>query len=445
MSNIPSIIAARYKLRRDIALLFDSSRGIYRRLANSVALDMFDYAVRGLSAQEIVDSIVNDYDVPESTVANDVEEFFATLADDCIGNQEWYSVDKGFDQPLAFPLRIEMELTALCNWGCGFCYNVWKIDPSMSDAAARVAARSLPTKHMPTAMAKGLLAECNRNGCFVIRYSGGETMLHPEAMDIFRFGGQLGLYQVVFTNGHFITPDIAYEMATANVRTVLISLHGNADTQNALTGHQSAYDKSTHAIHCLVDAGIQVVVETTLVKQNISEILDIIRDVYTRGVREFRIMRYVGTGRNDDQYGISPNVILPLMSEVQCLIDTECKGMRIGWPCGQKFCTSDVDRPLLADDPTMALRFGQLTGHCESGMVWASVSYNGRLRNCPHSNVYFGEPGSSIQEAWNPLTHAVWSAVAPRDSCTGCSVRDLCRGGCHLNSFLEPPVSALNA
>ena len=77
-------------------------------------------------------------------------------------------------------------------------------------------------------------------------------------------------------------------------------------------------------------------------------------------------------------------------------------------------------------------------GSCESGLVWGSVSHDGKLRNCPHSNVYFGDIAETgIAASWQTLTAAVTEALTTRPTCSGCAVADVCRGGCHLGTFFE--------
>lgn len=441
MTTVIDTLTTRLRYRRDLGLLFDPRSGIFHRLRNAVAETMIDQVFSGADRDAVIATVSRRYRADPGRVAADFDDLVTTLTTPAAAapqpqGRSLLAVDKRFDATLGFPLRLEIELTAVCNWNCGFCYNVWKIDPTMSDRDIRRAVRQLPEKHIPTGLATAILDECADRGCFVIRYSGGETLLHPDAMDIFEHGGRLGLYQVVFTNGHFITPERAARLAAANVRCVLVSIHGDRDQHNRLTGHPRAYDKAVDAMRLLLDAGTNVVAELTLVKENIAGALDVIRDVYRIGVREFGVMRYVPTGRQDDRYGVPVSVTLPLIGEIDRLTATECPGMTVAWPCAQKLCTSDADAPLRTDDPTLGLRFSQLTGHCESGVVWASVSYDGRLRNCPHSNVFFGRLADHpLADLWPTLTDRVHTALTARPTCAGCAVADACRGGCHLSSF----------
>ncbi|WP_327145258.1 radical SAM/SPASM domain-containing protein [Nocardia sp. NBC_01327] len=441
MSALTDTLTTKLRYRRDLGLLFDPRTGTFHRLRNTVAKTMVDQVFSGADRDAVIDIVSRRYRTDRCHVAADFDTLITTLTTPSSAQLQPHgrsllAVDKRFDGTLDFPLRMEIELTAVCNWNCGFCYNVWKIDPTMSDNDIRRTVRQLPEKHIPTELATGILDECAERGCFVIRYSGGETLLHPDAMEIFEHGGRLGLYQVVFTNGHFINAERAARLAAANVRCVLVSIHGDRDQHNQLTGHPRAYDKAVDAMRLLLDAGINVVAELTLVKENVSGALDVIRDAHRIGVREFGVMRYVPTGRHDDQYGVPVSVTLPLMREIDRLTATECPGMTVAWPCAQKLCTSDTDAPLRADDPTLALRFSQLAGHCESGLVWASISYDGRLRNCPHSNVYFGRLADHpLADLWPTLTDRVRTALTVRPTCAGCAVADACQGGCHLSSF----------
>ncbi|WP_028477884.1 PqqD family peptide modification chaperone [Nocardia sp. CNY236] len=434
------------RYRRDLGLLFDPKSGVFHRLRNTVAAEMVELMFSGADDAAVIEQIVARYHVDPARVAADATALVDTLTTPASapieGRVPLLDIDKRFDTKLDFPLRLEIELTAVCNWACGFCYNVWKIGPDMTDTEVRRAVKVLPEKHIPTELAMSIIDECAERGCFVMRYSGGETLLHPDAMEIFEHGGRAGMYQVVFTNGHFITAERAARLAAANVRCVLVSIHGDRDTHNRLTGHPRAYDKAIAAMRSLQDAGINVVAEMTLVKGNLNGVLDVVRDVYSLGVREFGVMRYVPTGRHDDRYGIPVSVTMPLVERIDEVLRTECPGMTVAWPCAQKLCTSDTDSPIRSDDPTLGLRLSQLAGHCESGMVWGSVSYDGRLRNCPHSNTYFGSLREQpITQAWPALTDVVHAAVTTRPSCAGCAVADACRGGCHLPAFFTSPVA----
>lgn len=424
----------RMSYREDACLIFDVERSVYHRLENQVAKDFFSFSRKAKGIEDVVTNICQKYDVDENVARLDIERWIDTLFTDC-DESSWYGVDKGFGKALEFPIRLEIELTALCNWNCGFCYNVWKLDGTPSEIRRQV--QKLPNKNMSYDLAKSIIDECVDKGCMVVRYSGGETMLHPRFMDIIEYGGKKGLHQVVFTNGHFIDKSVAAQLAKNNVKTVLISMHGDEDIHNSLCGNRKAYQKALNAMISCLNEGIEVVAEMTLVQKNSDVISSIMRDVYDVGVRQFQIMRYVATGKDDDVYEVEQERMLGLMKQVATALQY-LPDMRVGWPCGQKFCTSDIDAPLESDDSSLVLRNQQLTGHCEAGLVWGSVSFDGKMRTCPHSDVYFGSlEESNIQSCWETISERVMSAVRPRETCGTCAKLDVCKGGCHLGSFTQ--------
>lgn len=424
------------RYRSDIDLAFDHRRGVYYKPQNDVARDIFRLLALGHPPEQVAEILADEYDAPASEILTDLH---LALDNSQLLRRDWQGLEKFDHGALTFPIRMEMELTALCNWNCGFCYNVWKIDNELTGQALRDYVKSLPNKNMNTALAKSMLDYMAERGTFIIRYSGGETMLHPDFWEIIEHGAGHNFYQVVFTNGHFVTRDAAMRLRENHVGTVLISLHGDRETHNQLTGNRLAYDKALTAIRNLKDAGVEVVVEATLVQANHDRILDEFESIRSLGVTEFRLMRYVPTGKNDTSYAVTkdklPNIMLDIEHRQRFGLLNET---HFGWPCGQTFCHSDTDAPISSDDPLNLTRLEQLEGHCGAGRVWASISYDGRLRNCPHSNVYFTSGSATdLAAGWRTLSQAVAEATSPRTTCSGCTFTNSCKGGCHLSHFIK--------
>ncbi|MFB7351676.1 radical SAM protein [Bacillus thuringiensis] len=424
------------KFREDVGMLFDSKTGVIHRIDNDLGLLVVSLIKQNHDINYITNYILQEYDVTENELINDLKEFLYSINTNQENIWEW-DIEKKHEQLLEFPLRIEIEVTSLCNWNCGFCYNVWKIDPNLTDDDVRKKIKSLQQKHLPKEKIFKILDECHDNGCFTVRYSGGETLLHPDIEEILAYGGKLGLYQAVFTNGHFLDIELAKRFKEYNVGTVLISLHGDKTVHNALTGHKMAYQKAITAIETLAKEEIEVVVELTLVKSNFNGAIEVMKDAYKNGAKHFSVMRYVPTGKNDDAYGVPIENMLPLMQKIDDL-QKQYLDLIVAWPCGQKMCTSNEDMPLNIDDPTLPLRKRQLSGHCEAGLTWGSVSFTGQLRHCPHSNVFFGDAVTDgIKNIWGAMTKKVSDVLNPRQTCIGCSQLESCRGGCHLPHFFE--------
>lgn len=423
------------KYRKDLSLLFNPKTGNMIRL-DDMGVEFYEcLKSQNFNFEKTASKISKEYNVEYEIVTEDLNEFIKDMNSN---SHIDFDIEKRHNTKLSFPLRLEIEVTSLCNWNCGFCYNVWKIDPNLTDKEVKKQIKELPQKNLSKHEIFKVLDEAERNGCFIVRYSGGETLLHPDIKEILEYGGKLGLHQIVFTNGHFINEDIISLFKQNNVGTVLISLHGDKTTHNFLAGHKMAYDKAVNAIELLSKNNIDVVTELTLVKGNTEILQSVLNDAYNRGSRHFSVMRYVPTGKDDEKYAVPyheiPDLIHLLNKEM-----IQKKDLTVAWPCGQKMCISDVDKPITdMTDDFITLLDNQFTGSCESGITWGSISFDGHLRNCPHSNVYFGNvKDDSISVLWNNLTTEVLKVTSPREGCIGCNLLDKCKGGCHLKYFFD--------
>ncbi|WP_341992846.1 radical SAM protein [Azorhizobium sp. AG788] len=434
-----------FRYRPDVQLLFNWQTGTTLRLENAVAIDIITeiFHAQAASIEAISQALGRKYDIaPQDCIADIWDLLNSTLYAEPEPIETWDSLEKDHQTEMPFPLRIEFELTSLCNWQCGFCYNVWKIDPKLSDRDVLLKSRELRTKNMAKEDMFRLLDECDRNDVFIVRYSGGETMLNPDFQDIIAYGARKRLYQVVFTNGHFVDAATAESFVRNNVREVMISLHGTEQAHIQLTKNTLAFQKAASAIKLCTSSGISVVVESILVRDSIAELPEIVTYLNGLGVTEWRIMRYVETGKNDEHFGVSSRDTLPIMLMLdRYLADHQIK-MNIGWPCSQKFCASDTKTAIKADDPTLAVRRRQIVNHCEAGVTWCSISFDGRIRTCPHSNHYFGDvKARGIAEGWNrmaPKVSEVLREQVTASECSTCSVLSACKGGCHLEHFFTP-------
>ncbi|WP_374488939.1 PqqD family peptide modification chaperone [Zoogloea sp.] len=447
MDDDLNIIRRQYRYRDDLSLLFDYKSGRYHRLDNESARLIVRWAMAGATFSSILDRLMHTFEIDFELAARDASDFIRQLSvlDHSSNDAEWFGVDKGFSEPnIRFPLRVEFELTALCNYKCGFCYNVWKIDPNLSDREVREHVKGFPEKHLNMKLIERLLRECSINGAHSIRYSGGETTLYPQLLDVLDIGCQERLYQTIFTNGHLISEDRARMWEERNVRCVLISLHGPKEVHDRLVGYPGSYERVKRSAQILRSYGIEVVIEYALVHANASLVRETLDDVVSWNVTEFRVMRYVPTGKHDDKYGVPLDGTFQTIQSLDDVLQASASKVRVGWPCGQKICTSETDKPLMKDDPTMPARLRQLTGSCESGLTWCSVSFDGKLRNCPHSNVFFGDLNNeSIAQVWARLNREVSRILEPREGCSSCSVLGQCKGGCHLPKLIRPAAQGV--
>lgn len=420
----------RYIYRPDAALLFEPTSGL-RHALDPVANEMVRHLSGGLEVADVAERMSGAYGVPAEDIAVDIHDLLHELAmaDHAdVGDDP----EKDLDQAPGFPFAIELELTRLCNWACSFCYNVWK--------SKKPGQRPASTIHMPVDLACGLLDDAARSGLLRARFSGGEPTMHPQFERILAHGAAAGLYQVVFTNGRTLDEATARRWRDWNVREVMISLHGGEASHDSLVRHPGAWRHTLAAISAALKAGLDVVVEMTVTAANARELLPTMRVVAALGVKEFRAMRYVPTGRQDSDLMPPGDFIAQTIATLERLQDPALP--RLLFPCSPRFCLTDPQTPL-HDQALVALREKYLVRHCAAGLNWVSVSHEGKARVCPHSNQMLGDLSSTpLAEVWPRMQSAVLAALAQHSAaCDSCAAFKACRAGCHLDHFTEKTTS----
>ncbi len=406
--------------RKDCGILFDPRSNTVFKL-DEIALEIVNGMTVGESVDEVASKMSKKYDIDFLLIKQDIEDFWESVTDvdSCSSN---FEQEKGIQNTPKFPFNLEIALTKACNLQCVFCH-----DSVLSEKGSRA--------HLPFETIKSLLSEYANAGLLRVRYSGGEPTLHPNFSEILTYGRDLGLYQVVFTNGQHITEQALIFWKEMNVGEVLVSLHGLEKTHDKLTGKKGSYEKAIRAMGTMLLVDIDLVVEMTLTQQNIKEVFETIDTIKALGVKEFRLMRYVSRGKDDDIYSVS-------FLEMSSLIDKieQCYGgesISIRFPCSQRFCLSE-DYDLVNADSNMEIRSKYLTQNCFAGLNWGSISHDGKLRLCPHSKKSLADVSECPQtliEMWPTLVGNQVKKVLKQRSkkCGTCTAWSYCLGGCYLS------------
>lgn len=408
--------------RKDCKILFNPHSNTIFSL-DEIATEIVEGATEGKNVDEVTKLMSEKYGIEPQVIRQDIEDFWGNISD-VDTDLDTFEQEKDIQNVPLFPFNLEMALTKACNLRCTFCHD--SILPNSSIHA-----------HMPMAKVESLLDLYADTGLLRIRYSGGEPTLHPNFQEILEYGKQLGLYQVVFTNGQHVTEKAVMFWKEMNVGEVLISLHGSETTHDTLTGKPGSYRKAIGAIFSTLSAGISVVVEMTLIQQNLGEIFNTINTLKALGVKQFRLMRYVNRGKDDDVFSVS-------LAEMSSLIDRIERwyggdNISIRFPCSQKFCLSNKCNPYTMDTDT-EIRIKYLTQNCFAGLNWGSVSHDGTLRLCPHSSKtlanVFEEPRALIELWPTIIRNQVLKTIEQRSNkCTSCKAWNYCLGGCYLPSL----------
>lgn len=107
-----------------------------------------------------------------------------------------------------------------------------------------------------------------------ITWSGGEALLVPHATELIKYAKERGIYNKLTTNGKLLTPEKIEELKPY-LDLVALSIDTLCDDTNKALGRGIEHRKTVLDRICrLVEAGIQVDINTVVVRQNIEDLED---------------------------------------------------------------------------------------------------------------------------------------------------------------------------
>jgi len=153
------------------------------------------------------------------------------------------------------------------------------------------------------------IAGWNNNSVMVI--TGGEPFLNKNIFDIIKYGVVRNLKIEIVSNGSLIDNELAEKIVASGLQNIAISLDGANEETHDYIREKGAFKKALNAIKLLTEIkktkgmGPQISVWTTIMKENVRELYDIIPLVKDFGV-ECLVYHPVVVAQ-DDMQNTSPN------------------------------------------------------------------------------------------------------------------------------------------
>ncbi|MCA8999199.1 MAG: radical SAM protein, partial [Planctomycetaceae bacterium] len=129
-----------------------------------------------------------------------------------------------------FPPFLYISIINSCNLRCQGCW---------VDVSAKQQVIDIPAMD-------NLINEAKAMGNVFFGIVGGEPFMHPEILKIFQ--NHPDCYFQVFTNGHFITDDVAKELRKCGNVTPLISVEGSEIVSDERRGRKDVLSKTMQGI-----------------------------------------------------------------------------------------------------------------------------------------------------------------------------------------------------
>jgi radical SAM protein with 4Fe4S-binding SPASM domain len=312
------------------------------------------------------------------------------------------------------PICGSIEVTRRCPLTCAHCYNRLPV----GDQEARLNELTYD-EHCR------ILDEIIEAGCLWLLYTGGEIFLRKDFLDIYTYAKQKGFLITLFTNGIFLTPEIADYLVEWRPFSIEISLYGRTkETYERITGIPGSYEKCMKGIHLLPERGLPLKLKTMAITINKKEIWEMKEYVEKDLGLEFRFDAIINPRIDCSQNPLSVRL------SPQEVIELDLKDpKRIGeWG---KFCekfNGPVHSPEHADE----------LYHCGGGINSFAVDPYGMLRVCALScdDAYDLRKGG-FRDGWEDFLLKVRKKKISRQTkCISCEIKAMC-GMCPANAQLE--------
>ncbi|GIW93069.1 MAG: radical SAM protein [Pirellulaceae bacterium] len=168
-----------------------------------------------------------------------------------------------------FPPFLYISIINSCNLRCQGCW---------VDVSAKQQKIDAPAMHR-------LLNEAKQMGNSFFGILGGEPFMHPELLDI--LAQHPDCYFQIFTNGHFITDDVAARMRELGNITPLVSIEGNEVVSDQRRGRPQVYSRSMEGLQNCLKHKLLTGVCTSLCQTNFS---DLLQDTWVDRLIEMGVM-----------------------------------------------------------------------------------------------------------------------------------------------------------
>lgn len=318
------------------------------------------------------------------------------------------------------PFIVSWNLTRLCNLGCGHCY---------LDAVQR---SSEATDELGTGEALDVLeqlAELAPGAMLVL--TGGEPLMRKDLPELVRRSAQLGLMPVIGSNGIMLDVKRAAGLRALGAAGVGISLDSATDGfHDRLRGLPGAWEGARRGMQAARDAGLAVLVQTTLFEENRHELAAIAGIAESAGAMALNFFFLVCVGRGVTQTDLAPAQYEQTLSRIVRL-QRERPQVMI-----RARCAPYLRRMLGLHGGEAVNSYAAWSSACLAGRSYLRITPQGQVTPCPYIPEVVGDvTATPLREIWerHPLLRRLRTEL-PSGKCGACDFRYGC-GGCRARAL----------
>lgn len=165
-------------------------------------------------------------------------------------------------------------------------------------------------------------------GCTWLLLTGGEPLLHPYFLDLYRYAWEKQLKIIVFSNGYLIRDEVLECFSKYPPDLVELTVYGGTPkSYDDYVGLQGAFFAFDNAVDVLIKTGIKTRLKSVLTPRTIKEI-DLIGDYAEKKGIEFRYDGFVvpkidGDMNPCNNYRLEPNDVFGMDVKIKGFLDAQ--------------------------------------------------------------------------------------------------------------------------
>lgn len=203
-------------------------------------------------------------------------------------------------QAAALERRHWVRIGFACNNHCRFCLDASILHDRPFIEVAEVRAR---------------IDQGREIGATRLILSGGEASIHPDFVELVRYGKAVGYRRVqTITNGRmFAYGDLLHRAVEAGLGEITFSLHSHrAEVHDRLTGVKGAFAQAVRGLRGALAADVVVSVDIVINRENVATLAETVEWFARMGVSEFDLLHLVPFGRAFDPETRTVDLAVPL-------------------------------------------------------------------------------------------------------------------------------------
>ena len=306
------------------------------------------------------------------------------------------------------PLTASFELTPLCNLNCKMCFIHHTKKEQMDIQRLRTVEEWL-----------NIAKQLKELGTLFILLTGGEPLLYPGFVTLYKRLKEMGFIITINTNGTLIDEKIGKLFAKIKPRRVNVTLYGaEGNTYRNVTTRYDAFEETIKGISILKENNVQVKLNCSMIEDNKNDTKKIL-DIAERFSLPLEYNTYMFPCSRNKNHSFCENVRVSPLEAAKYSVYIKKR---------QKKNKYNESRQRVLDLYNNENKLEELDRHmrCRAGKSSCWINWKGEMTPC----VFMETPSVnvmevSVEEAWNEIRRRSYDILLP-EKCVLCKHRAYC-------------------